>query len=79
MCSSQNPPFTPGQMRCLKFSSPIFADQSLVKKHTAQAGLQPTIVSYGSMLSAFEEVGKWQLALALFQLLPTVTLQPSVT
>jgi len=47
-------------------------------KNSIQASLQPTIVSYGSMLSAFEEVGKWPLALALFQLLPTVTLQPSV-
>ena len=54
-------------------------DASLVKhENSIQASLQPTIVSYGSMLSAFEEVGKWQLALALFQHLPTVTLQPSV-
>ena len=43
-----------------------------------QAALQPTMVSYCSVLSTFEKSGKWQLALVLFDSLPKSKLRPTV-
>ncbi|CAL1127201.1 unnamed protein product, partial [Cladocopium goreaui] len=43
-----------------------------------EAALQPTMVSYCSVLSTFEKSGKWQLALVLFDSLPKSKLRPTV-